>query len=145
MYVFCWPLLRLPADSGNSEVCNTCFIKSDIARLRGFDFSIIVAYFSRTAFFVFQVCYGARCHLLLVVGAKSGSWIDLGGNEHFVQQKCFSGFGNKSHELQGRGGPITTSGLQVSWVLVPLGPWSSERSRGILGTGHALRSKRGSG
>ena len=45
------------------------------------------------------------------------------------------------------GSPIIASGLGLSWVLVPIGPWSLERGRGVvrLGTGHTLRSKRGGG
>ena len=37
--------------------------------------------------------------------------------------------------------PVMTSGLGVSWVLVPLGSWSLERGRGH--PGGALRSKCG--
>ena len=81
---------------------------------------------------------------------------------HFSCQKLFSeGFGRHREVTQkrvcrswrelrnfekGGEGPIITSGLWLSWVMVPLGPWSLERGRGVqLATGHALRSKRGGG
>ena len=47
---------------------------------------------------------------------------------------------------RGGGSPIITSGLGLSWVIFPLGPWSLGRGRGVrLATGHALRQRCGGG
>ena len=70
---------------------------------------------------------------------SSGSWIAFGGNAHFMQNN-FAGILRNLGKGDGRS--IIISGLGLSRVLVPRGPWPLERGRG----GSAwLRSKRGGG
>ena len=98
------------------------------------------------AFFLsFSVFFGATLGLLLVPKLGLGVVFDA------TKKSCKNRFGGNPRESprilrNGGGGPIITSGLWPSWVILPLGPWSLPRGRGVrLGTGHALRSKRGGG
>ena len=93
---------------------------------------------------LFEFFCDLLCHVWPIVGARTGSRIDFGGNEHLLQTNVCSRIKN----LEKRGwGPIISAGLGVSWFLMPLGAWTlGKRVVGIrLGTGHALRSKRGGG
>ena len=81
-----------------------------------------------------------RCRCWITFCPKRGSLIDFGG----IEKRCKKGL-QHSREL-GEVPPIIISGLAVSWVLVPLGPGFCTGAAGLmLGTGHALRSKRGDG
>ena len=60
--------------------------------------------------------------------AQSGSSIGLGGNEKLLQQKNSSKLSEEFRE----GGGYNNLCSWLSWVMVPLGPWSLVRGRGGL-------------
>ena len=82
---------------------------------------------SRRVVFKFRVVYGVTFRQFLRL-KRSLDW--FGRQRQFEAQKDLREF-KEFEDFGERGGvPMITSGLGLSWVMVPLGPWSLERGRG---------------
>ena len=91
----------------------------------------------------FSVFFGATFGSLLVPKVALGVVLEASKNDAKKGLKRFYEFFGIFKKW---GGGLAYNNLSVAVLGLPLGPWSPERGGGLrLGTGHALRSKRGGG